>query len=554
MVLYIFCVAVLNLALGFAAAVQLARRHRAVLAAASEGRSWDRAPGPVRTRSEHAEDAPPEAAQPGPPTTDDAADELGAEEVAPDVPPEVKEDASALQEAPESLPEEPVPEVSPEGPAPEASLEGPSPESSLDLRTSQASEVLRGLEGVNTSEVCAAQRESETRSPDGPGPEALGRVSGTESDGAPDGSEAQLEAARGGSPEAGDQVGANPSSSDAALESALERALGQWRAEASRYFEQLSRARDDMEKQQASPAAEEIKGCLSTLRAAGEEYLTTARPARQAFSRLSDLRPDMAPLRDDLHAIAGKEEALIEVAHQAVESFDERADLSAGCRQMAQHAGRLIQVNRQVQEALSAAAAGRGSGSQAQHPGREAPPETPREPLIDEATRETLAEWWEEKRGQTRHLSVVMIDVDDFGGMEQRHGPRLGEAVLHAISKLLEAEYRGEGLALRMTGPRFACLCYETDLGAAVESAERLRQMLGAARFVRRQTEIRISVSCGVTEATSEDTPDTLLSRAEAALVQCGRYGKNRTFSHDGHFPMPVTPPRLDVTPKHVEI
>jgi hypothetical protein len=45
-----------------------------------------------------------------------------------------------------------------------------------------------------------------------------------------------------------------------------------------------------------------------------------------------------------------------------------------------------------------------------------------------------------------------------------------------------------------------------------------------------------------------------MLLRAEAALREAKRYGHNRTFVHEGKFPIPVVPPELTIEPLHIAV
>jgi diguanylate cyclase (GGDEF)-like protein len=122
------------------------------------------------------------------------------------------------------------------------------------------------------------------------------------------------------------------------------------------------------------------------------------------------------------------------------------------------------------------------------------------------------------------------------------------------IARLLTAETRNHLLIARFSGQRFLLLFPEVDFRFAVNVIERVRQAIEMARLEYRNEEIRITVSCAVTEITKEDTADTLYARAKATLQESKRYGRNRSFVHEGRFPTPVVPPNFALEAKCITI
>lgn len=350
----------------------------------------------------------------------------------------------------------------------------------------------------------------------------------------------------------GESKGISAQSFPPGLEASLERALSQWQAEAARYFEQLSRTRSKVQQMGSTVAPEQVRTSWGEIHQAGQEYLTTARPVREAFSQFVLLRPEMMGVGDHLNTLAVKEEALIEVTQDVLPQADLETQGAGLSRQLIHHTDRLLEASRKVQSALERALNG---PAEAEVPGpvsrtsRGGPGS-----LLEDSVHQKLATWWEEHRASIHHLSVVLFEVDDFEQLEQDYGSNMTERLLRAIEKILEMERRGEGFTIPLTGPRFACFYPNQKIADALAIAEYLRQRLVATRFYRRKTELCISISCGVTEVNREDTPESVLERAEVALLQARRYGKGRTFSHDGYFPMPVPQHSLSIQPKPFEI
>lgn len=124
-----------------------------------------------------------------------------------------------------------------------------------------------------------------------------------------------------------------------------------------------------------------------------------------------------------------------------------------------------------------------------------------------------------------RPLSLLALDLDNFKRINDTHGHPVGDRVLKALARCLEEHIRQSDRAVRLGGEEFAVLLAETPLAQAVRMANRLRQAVAALRVFPAEG---ISVSIGVAEARPEDSPLSLLKRADDALYQAKRRGKNR--------------------------
>ncbi|MCS7306523.1 MAG: diguanylate cyclase [Thermoguttaceae bacterium] len=343
-----------------------------------------------------------------------------------------------------------------------------------------------------------------------------------------------------------------PSLRQDGLEASLERALTQWQMEAARYFEELSRTRNKVQNFSPSPQLEELHASWTEIHQAGQQYLATARPVRETFGQFSDLPSRMRPIRDHLNTLAAKEETLIELSQELIPTQLPQMDTHLLRQQLLQHTDRLLEANRKVQSALEIAR--RGPTEPTALPDHMSRSRAATSKLLVESVRQKVNSWWDQRRVHIPRLSLIILEIDDFEQLEEDYGTLLCEGLLQALEKILEGFDQQDDFLVRLRGPGFARFCAHRSLEQAAELAERLRQTLMNTRFYRKNTELRISVSCGLTEATREDTPETLFERAEAALLQARRYGKGRTFLHDGYFPMPVPSHPLPIWPKQMEI
>jgi diguanylate cyclase (GGDEF)-like protein len=127
---------------------------------------------------------------------------------------------------------------------------------------------------------------------------------------------------------------------------------------------------------------------------------------------------------------------------------------------------------------------------------------------------------------------MLMIDVDHFKAVNDRHGHHAGDLVLRALADRLREVLRQADVVARLGGEEFAALMPETDMPAALLAAERVRQICQAiGPQLEGFADMGVSVSIGVAQWRPGETLDHLLERADAALYRAKRGGRNRVES-----------------------
>jgi diguanylate cyclase (GGDEF)-like protein len=133
------------------------------------------------------------------------------------------------------------------------------------------------------------------------------------------------------------------------------------------------------------------------------------------------------------------------------------------------------------------------------------------------------------RRGTTREACVLMLDLDHFKRVNDRHGHAVGDSLLRHFAGLLREELRATDTAGRMGGEEFAVILPGSDLAAAQIFAQRLCDRLAARPLVAGPARVEATVSIGIAAITGSDlTPDAVLSRADTALYQAKTEGRNR--------------------------
>ncbi|MBU1329996.1 MAG: diguanylate cyclase [Gammaproteobacteria bacterium] len=130
-------------------------------------------------------------------------------------------------------------------------------------------------------------------------------------------------------------------------------------------------------------------------------------------------------------------------------------------------------------------------------------------------------------------LALIMLDIDHFKHFNDQYGHPLGDRVLQHVGQLLRDLLPPRATAARYGGEEFCVIlrdCPETTQAHAF--AEQLRQKIQALRIkVRRTDEVldSITASLGFALAEPHDSLESLITRADDALYQAKRNGRNRT-------------------------
>jgi diguanylate cyclase (GGDEF)-like protein len=128
-------------------------------------------------------------------------------------------------------------------------------------------------------------------------------------------------------------------------------------------------------------------------------------------------------------------------------------------------------------------------------------------------------------------LSLLMLDLDEFKEVNDRHGHLFGDRVLERLGTLLRRSIRETDVACRYGGEEFAVVLPQTDRLGAYEAGERI-PLLTESRFATEEVDgIRVALTLCAGVATFPDdggSATELIARADAALYDAKAAGKNR--------------------------
>lgn len=125
--------------------------------------------------------------------------------------------------------------------------------------------------------------------------------------------------------------------------------------------------------------------------------------------------------------------------------------------------------------------------------------------------------------------TLLMLDIDCFKMINDRHGHAVGDQVLQHIAGLFPSALRDEDLAARIGGEEFAVLLHDTEFAQAKEIAERLCRQVDATPLRLENEDISYTVSIGVAQIeASDDSHEQVLRRADSALYRAKANGRNQ--------------------------
>ncbi len=154
------------------------------------------------------------------------------------------------------------------------------------------------------------------------------------------------------------------------------------------------------------------------------------------------------------------------------------------------------------------------------------------DPLTGVGNQHLLREAVEREIGlarQHRHdLCVALFDIDRFKRINDEHGHLVGDLVLRALARLLQAHLADAGILARHTGDSFALLMPETTLEEAAALCDDTRAMVARHPFDLQGEIVSLTVSAGLGElAPADDSSASLLARAEANVHAAKAAGRN---------------------------
>ena len=155
------------------------------------------------------------------------------------------------------------------------------------------------------------------------------------------------------------------------------------------------------------------------------------------------------------------------------------------------------------------------------------------DPLTQIANRRGLMQTFDNKRASTqaegKPLSIGLLDVDNFKKLNDTLGHQTGDEALKFLARRVSESLRPNDAVARYGGEEFVVLLPDTDVTDGEQILTRLQRQLSAEFFEHDDQRVFITFSAGVTTHRPGEPIEAALDRADMALYEAKRTGKNRT-------------------------
>lgn len=130
-------------------------------------------------------------------------------------------------------------------------------------------------------------------------------------------------------------------------------------------------------------------------------------------------------------------------------------------------------------------------------------------------------------------IGILLIDLDHFKAINDTLGHKGGDDALRHFVGTSIATLRNEDIIGRLGGEEFGILLTGAGLGDALATAERVRAVVEGSPLKTDQSTISLTISVGVAISSADDTPESILDRADKAMYDAKRKGRNRVATLD---------------------
>ncbi len=134
-------------------------------------------------------------------------------------------------------------------------------------------------------------------------------------------------------------------------------------------------------------------------------------------------------------------------------------------------------------------------------------------------------------------MSLILADLDHFKSFNDTHGHQVGDQVLKVVGRTLIQCVQGQDTAARYGGEEFVVILPNTTVGSAAKVAENIRKTISSRKLRNRGSDRElgpITASFGVSSYVPGEPLKELIERADRALYEAKRFGRNRVMSEEG--------------------
>jgi diguanylate cyclase len=127
-------------------------------------------------------------------------------------------------------------------------------------------------------------------------------------------------------------------------------------------------------------------------------------------------------------------------------------------------------------------------------------------------------------------LAIGLLDIDNFKRLNDDLGHAAGDEALKALAAMVAKTLRPTDVVARYGGEEFVVLLPDTPVDEGQQILTRLQRSLTGGLFMHENKQVFVTFSAGVTAFRLGERIEEALERADIALYQAKRAGKNRTL------------------------
>jgi diguanylate cyclase (GGDEF)-like protein len=289
----------------------------------------------------------------------------------------------------------------------------------------------------------------------------------------------------------------------------------------------------------------QIEGCVQELHEANSQFIESTQVAAAQLESRSDHLNPLDAVQTKLQSALAEQVKNVESVNKRVGSLHTGNDPDGSCEQLLAETNTLAAANDSLQGGLEEI---RVEVAQAEGWFDQVDEADSLDPTTGVAGRgafqRRLAALWKQDDNQA---TVAMIGLDHAKRIAQDQGAEVHDRVLRGVADRMRSSGQESAWVAYYGEQKFLLLLEGVAPRAAVTAVETVRQTVEATAFALGDEELEVTVSCAVTQTDDQDTSESLFERLKNTLQEARRYGRNRTFLHEGKYPAPVVPPNLSI-------
>ncbi|HEY2880992.1 MAG TPA: diguanylate cyclase [Pirellulales bacterium] len=336
---------------------------------------------------------------------------------------------------------------------------------------------------------------------------------------------------------------------------AVSDAVSTFQRELNRYRTGLESLDDQMRKHSVAPEAEQVKTCVDQFETLTDIYLEQYRLSQQALSAeaTTDLTTASCLAAAELH------EAAIATTRAEMTNVAGLADAAAACREFLLATNRLDQASQSFDEELDRTwkelSVAANEASVTNNPVVDSTIAANAPETSTEGLESAILEFIGNLPARTNKFNVALAAVDQLAAINQTHGRQVSDRVMQNIAQTFIALSPHSTLTTDMARQQIMFFQADATIRETTQIVEQVRQRIEAAKFIHNSKPLPVTLSCGVAEATGEDSPGEIVKRLQAMLTEAVRYGSNCTFMQEGEQSAPaIAAPNAKAEKRVIEV